>query len=349
MTNRPDPNDPQTGGQVPYQPQGQTQQPQQYQAPQQPYAQQVQYQAPQQPQQPYPGQYQPYPGGPNFSQKPRRPGWVIPLIVVAVVAVILCAVLFGVLLGRGSTYGPDTRSEPAASSALPSEAPASEPVPTEPPAETSSAKEPDPAPPAQNWSVGACLEEAIDQIEDQAQFVEDYTFEPLGCLDDFDGDGYQDFLASYETEARNGTRCVSYCVYTFREDGPRLVIDGVLYQAVGGNGGSVGISKGKDGSAYLTRFTKEADGSSVHNDYEYIPFWDLGVTEDNLYRMESQWDVITPEQGNYFLSGRKVDQETFNVSRGNYEEWYSLNILVGHGNGEVNGVDFETLEQWYGD
>lgn len=521
MTNRPDQNNPQTGGQTPYQPpQGQYQapwQPQgQYQAPQQPQGQyqvpqqpQGQYQAPQPPQgqyqvpQPPQGQYQQYPAAPGFRQKPQRPGWVIPLIVVAAVAVILCAVLIGMLLGRGNTYGPDTRSEPEASSEISSkEAPTPAPA-AEPDADdllgdggfddgisdsyglyldygdaelswengelavhingwgiepnsvqvyrqdfelqagsayrlefdvrSTVAREmeysiqenggdwlvlsqeeteigetvkhvqmdftPDrtvsgqislnlgvvnSAPDAfeehwvyldnvrlictgkgaaghhteenhfgqsaeTGWSVGDCVEDVIDKIEDQAQFVKNYDFEPLGCVDDFDGDGNQDFLASYETEAKNGTRCVSYCVYTFREDGPQLVADGVLYQAVGGNGGSVGISKGKDGSAYLTRFTKEADGSSVHNYYEYLPFWDLGVTEDNLYCMESQWDIITPEQGNYFLGGRKVEKEAFEVARGNYQECYSLNLVIGHGNGEGNGVDFETLKQWYDD
>lgn len=296
------------------------------------------------PQQPYPGQQPQYPVVPPFQQKPQRPGWVIPLIVVATVSLIACAVLVGILFGQRLAYGIGTRQEKVESSEIVSQKGA---------ASTASAYQPEESrseqPAETSRSVGDCLNETIGWIEDQAQYVKNYDFEPLGCVDDFDGDGYQDFLAVYQNQARNGTRYVGYCVYTFREDGPKLLCDGVLYQEVGGNGGSLGISKGKDGTAYLTRFTKEPDGDGPHNFYEFIPFWDLGVTENNIYRMESRWNVDAPEQGTYLLDGRKVDQETFNVARGNYEEWYSIDIVAGHGNSEKNGVDFDTLKQWYGD
>lgn len=305
-------------------------------------------QSPQQPypgQQSYPGQQPRYPVVPPFQQKPQRPGWVIPLIVVVTVSLIACAVLVGMLFGQRLTYDIGTRPEKAESSEpVYQKGEASVPAPAYQQEESRSEQ-----PAGTSRSVGDCLDEAIDWIEDDAQFVKNYEYEPLGCVDDFDGDGYQDFLAVYQNQARNGTRYVGYCVFTFREDGPKLLCDGVLYQEVGGNGGSLGISRGKDGTAYLARFTSEPNGDGPHNFYEFIPFWDLGVTENNIYRMESQWSVDAPEQGTYLLDGRKVDQEAFNVARGNYEEWYSINIVAGHGSSEKNGVDFDTLKQWYGD
>lgn len=304
-------------------------------------------------QQPYPGQQypNPQPGFPGQPLKPKRPAWLIPLIVVAVVGVVLSAVLVGVLIGGGMSgrtenVGMTVTLAPSSSASAPEEKPTPVPAPTEAPAEPFSQ-----VPAAgsdDDWHVPG-LGEAIDWIEGLPQYNASPAFEPLGCVADFDDDGCQDFLAVYEAIAGNGTYYVAYCVYTLPEDGPKLLTDGVLYQEVGGNGGSLGIAKGKDGSAYLTRFTKEADGSSIHNYYEYIPFWDLGVTENNIYRMESQWDVNTPEQGNYILGGNRVDQEAFDVARGNYMEYYSVNIAVGPGNSDMNGVDFDTLRQWYCD
>lgn len=279
---------------------------------------------------------------PGFPQRPKRPPWVIPLIVVAVVGVLLSAVLIGVLIGGGTSRQPNTELLQASSAV----ASVQEKVPTPVPDSTEAPSEPSSQPAPQS---GSGVGKVIDWIEGLPQYLADSSFEPLGCVADFDDDGCQDFLAVYEAVAKNGTYYVAYCVYTLPEEGPKLLTDGILYQEVGGNGGSLGIAKGKDDSAYLTRFTKEADGSSIHNYYEYIPFWDLGVTENNIYRMESQWDINTPEQGNYILGGNKVDRDTFEVARGNYMEYYSVNIAVGPGNSDMNGVDFDTLRQWYGD
>lgn len=311
----------------------------------------------QQPQ--YPGQYPQYPGGqPGFQGRPQRPGWLVPLIVVAVVGVVLSAVLIGVLIGGGMSRGPVSEEAPAAPSSAVRSVPEEEPTPAPDSTEAPAASAEVPAEPSSQaapaksgkvWSEGECLDEAIDWIEDSQQFIEDYAFEPLGCVDDFDGDGYRDFLAVYQAQAGNGMIYAAYCAFTFLEDGPKLLKDGVLYQEVGGNGGSLGIAKGRDGSIYLTRFTREPDGDGPHNFYEY-ELWDsLGETGENIYRMESQWNVDYPEKGTYLLGGKKVDKAAFEASRENYEEMYSIDIVQGHGNSEMNGVDFDTLEKWYGD
>lgn len=334
----------------------QPQRPQQSPQPQQP-QQPQQYRQPQQgqyppPQQPYPGQYPQYPGQPGFPQRPRQPAWVVVLIVVAVVAVVISAVLGGILIGgrlANRSEADPVSGDPFLSesweSALESEPQPSLPERADPPAESL----PAPALPDDGGLVGECLDEAIDWIEDFPTFVKDYEWEPLGCVADFDDDGYQDFLAVYQCQAGNGTRYVGYGVFTFREDGPQLLLDGVLYQEVGGNSGSLGIATGKDGTVYLTRFTKKPDGDGPHNFYEYIPWDNLGVTEDNIFRMESQWSVEDPERGTYLLGERKVDRETFEASRSNYVEYYSLDIMSGPGNSDMNGVDFDTLKQWYGE
>ncbi len=281
------------------------------------------------------------------------------MIVVAVVSLLLCAVLIGVLIGGGGNRPQSSSpSAPGAvSSAASRQTPTSAPessvsaesstlTPSSAPAPASNAA---PLVPGKVWSLGDCLDEAIDWIEDSRQFVKRYDFEPLGCLSDFDGDGCEDFLAAYEAEAANGTRYVAYCVFTFLEDGPSLLKDGVLYQEVGGNGGSVGIAKGKDGTIYLTRFTRTPDGNGPHNFYEYEPWDTLGSFESNIFCMESQWNVESPEKGTYLLGSQKVDQSAFESSRANYEDLYLIDLVAGHGNSEANGVDFDTLEAWYDD
>lgn len=328
---------------------------------QQPY--QPQNQQPQQPQQPYQSQYPQYPagpqsGGPGFPQKPQRPGWVIPLIVVAAVGVVLSALLGGILIGGNltarseetevSASGAVTEVQPALpqESALPTEKPipTEEPAPTEAPVPTEAPKL------GPRFSVGECLDEALDWIEDSPSFVKNYVFEPLGCVDDFDGDGSQDLLAAFQTKAEDGTQEVSYALFTLLEDGPELLDDGVLYQEVGGNGGSVGIAQGKDGTVYLTRFTKQPDGDTMNNLYAYIPWDSLGeFGEPNSYYMEARWPVGEEEKGTYILGGTKVDKDSFEKSREKYTTLYELNIVAGHGNGLVNGADFDTLEKWYGD
>ncbi len=324
----------------------------------------------QQPQQPYQNQYQQYPngpqpggpqtggpqtGGPGYPP-PKRPGWVIPLIVVAVVGVALSALLGGILIGGHLTAQPErtvvSASEAIADSqpAVPQEsaAPAAESVPVEAPLPTQA---PAPTPkPAPAFFVGECLDEAIDWIEDSPTYVENYTFEPLGCVDDFDGDGNQDFLAAYEIKAANGTWCVSYALFTFLEDGPKLLDDGILYQEVGGNGGSVGIAEGKDGAVYLTRLAKQPEGDRMNNQYSYIPWDSVGTADEaNSYYMEARWTVGEEERGAYILGDSKVDRDQFEKSRENYTVLYELNIVAGHGNGLVNGADFDSLERWYGD
>lgn len=321
------------------------------------------YQPPNQPpQQPQQGQYQQYPGGPpfggpGFPQKPQRPGWVIPLVIVAVVAVVLCGVLGGILIGQRLVLDSGSVEQVSASSAIaetkatpepaPTEAPTPEPAPTEAPT-------PEPAPtqkPEHTWiSVGECLDDAIDWIEDSPNYVENYTFEPLGCVDDFDGDGNQDFLAEYETKAANGAWCVSYALFTLTADGPKLLDDGILYQEVGGNGGSVGIAKGKDGAVYLTRFVKQPNGENMNNQYAYIPWNSVGTADEaNSFSLEASWTVGEEESGSYTFDGSKVDRDKFEKSRGNYTMLYELNIAVGHGSGEAGGADFDTLEKWYDD
>lgn len=324
----------------------------------------------QQPQQPYQNQYQQYPGGPQTGgpqtggpqtggpgyPPPKKPGWLIPLIVVAVVGVALSALLGGILIGGNLVARPETivvsASEAVADSwqAAPQEsaAPTDEPAPTEEPLP---AQAPAPTPkPAPAFSVGECLDEAIDWIEDGPTYVENYTFEPLGCVDDFDGDGNQDFLAAYETQAANGTWCVSYVLFTFLEDGPKLLDDGILYQEVGGNGGSVGIAEGKDGAVYLTRFVKQPEGDRMNNQYAYIPWDSVGTADEaNSYYMEARWTAGEEEAGTYILGDSKVDRDRFEKSRGNYTVLYELNIVAGHGNGLVNGADFDSLENWYDD
>ncbi len=332
------------------------------------------YQPPnQQPQQPYPNQYPQFPstpqpgapqtGGPGFPQKPQRPGWVVPLVIVAVVGVVLSALLGGILIGGNLS----ARTEQTAASAsevlsenrsvLPQESarPTQEPLPAEEPLLPTEAPAPTEAPtraPQLHAAVGIgeCLDEAIDWIEDSSNFVEKYQFEPLGCVDDFDGDGNQDFLAAYETQAANGTWCVSYALFTFLEKGPKLLDDGVLYQEVGGNGGSVGIAQGKDGAVYLTRFTKQATGDTVNNQYVYVPWDSVGTADEaNSYYMEASWNVDNADGGAYILGDTKVDRDRFEASRGNYTVLYELNIVLGHGNGEINGADFDALEKWYDD
>ncbi len=310
----------------------------------------------QQSQQPYQSQYQQYSNGPQTGgpgyPPPKRPGWVVPLIVVAVVGVALSALLGGILIGSNLAAQPEetvvSASEmPAVSqkSDASTDEPASEetPLPTKAPASTEK-------PTRQKISVGECLDEAIDWIEDSSTYVENYTFEPLGCVDDFDGDGNQDFLAAFETRAKNGTYGVSYALFTFLEDGPKLLDDGILYQEVGGNSGSVGIVEGKDGAVYLTRFVKQSSGDAMNNQYSYIPWDSVGTADEaNSYYMEARWTVGAEESGTYVLGDTKVDRDTFEQSRENYTTLYELNIVAGHGNGLVNGADFDTLEMWYDD
>ncbi len=301
----------------------------------------------QQPQGQYRPEQWPNPQNPGFPAKTKQPKWVVLLIVVAAVSLLLCAVLIGVLIGgRGNAPQPVPQTAPEAAG---SKAPASVPELIDPSESFSSEAPPAPPQPAGEWSLGDCVEEAIDWIEDSKQFVKRYDFEPLGCVADFDMDGCQDFLAAYEAEAANGTRYVAYCVFTFLEDGPSLLKDGVLYQEVGGNGGSVGIAKGKDGTIYLTRFTRTPDGNGPHNFYEYEPWDTLGSFESNIFCMESQWDVESPEKGTYLLGSQKVDQSAFESSRKNYEDLYLIDLVAGHGNGDAGGVDFDTLEKWYDD
>ncbi len=316
----------------------------------------------QQAQQPYQSQYQQYPGGPPPGgpgyPPPKRPGWVIPLIVVAVVAIVLSALLGGILIGGILSARPEktevvSSSEAIASKpALPQESdlPTREPAPTTEPPPPTEAPAPAQKPAHAGIGVGECLDEALDWIEDSPNYVENYTFEPLGCVDDFDGDGNQELLAMFETKARNGTWGVSYALFTLLEDGPKLLDDGILYQEVGGNGGSVGIAKGKDGAVYLTRFVKQPEGDTMNNQYSYIPWDSVGTPDEaNSYYMEARWTVGEEENGAYILGDTKVDRDKFEKTRGNYTVLYELNIVLGHGNGEQNGADFDTLEKWYDD
>lgn len=330
------------------------------------------YQPPnQQPQQPYQNQYPQYPaapqsaapqpggpqtGGPGYPP-PKRPGWVVPLIVVAVAGVVLSALLAGILIGGNlsaqpektvvcvSETLPDSRPAAPQESALPAQepAPTKKPLPTQEPAPTK-------APARAGMSLGECLDEAMDWIKDGATYVENYQFEPLGCVDDFDGDGNQEFLALFQTRAKNGTQTASYALFTLLSDGPKLLDDGILYQEAGGNGGSVGIAKGKDGAVYLTRFTKQPAGDTMNNQYAYIPWGSVGTADEaNSYYMEARWTVGEEESGTYILGDSRVDRDNFEKSRGNYTVLYELNIVAGHGNGLENGADFDTLEKWYDD
>ncbi len=327
------------------------QQPQQLQQSQQPYQNQIPNQY-----QPQPGA--PQPGGPGFPQKPQRPGWVVPLVIVAVVGVVLSALLGGILIGGNlntRSGQPETvsSSEMVISSqpSLPQETVSSAPesVPASEP--SSSAQTPEIIQgPGPVLSFGNSLDDAIDWIEDSATFAENYTFEPLGCVDDFDGDGNQDFLAAYETKAANGTWSVSYALFALLEDEPKLLDDGILYQEVGGNSGSVGIAKGKDGAVYLVRCVKQATGDTMNTQYVYIPWDSVGTADEaNSYCMEARWNVDDPDGGTYLLGDTKVDRDRFETSRENYTVLYELNIVAGHGNGLENGADFDTLEKWYGD
>lgn len=318
----------------------------------------------QQPQQPYQSQYQQYPGGPQTGgpqtggpqtggpgyPPPQKPGWVVPLIVVAVAAVVLCGVLGGILIGQRLSADSGSMETVVTPEPAPTEAPTPEPAPTEAPTPEPASTEAPTSQPANTGNLGECLDEALDWIEDNPTYAEDYTFEPLGCVDDFDGDGNQDFLAAFETKARNGTWGVSYVLFTFLGDGPKLLDDGILYQEAGGNGGSVGIAKGKDGAVYLTRFVKQPAGDAMNNRYSYIPWNSVGTPDEaNSYNMEARWTVGEEESGTYILGETVVDRNHFEQSRGNYTVLYELNIAVGHGNGLENGADFDSLEKWYGD
>lgn len=194
-----------------------------------------------------------------------------------------------------------------------------------------------PAVTARTWSVN----EQIDQIAAETKAVAGYTessyMPPLASATDVDNDGVWEFLEVYETKnASTGATTVRYAAWALQEGGPVLLASDALYLEVGGNGGSIGLTM-RDGTCYLIVMTDSPDGDSFHRTWRYIPWQGaaLGTGETTLTADGSYFE----DGGDYTVDGAAVSQSDFQAEQDAFGEMFHMDIVEGHGNGNVMTLD----------
>lgn len=184
--------------------------------------------------------------------------------------------------------------------------------------------------------VKGMVSDVITSIQKQSGFVKNGTWEPLAVVNDFNGDGGQEFLTIYEMKSSDDSFNIMYELWSFAGNGAAKLKSEVLYAEVGGNSGFVGIVNA-DGKRYLAIERHEPQGDQFNNYCIYFP-WEKGqdAPGDESVYLESHGTYGEEAQGRYILGDQDVDQSTFEGKQKSFSNWvYKLDILSGAGNGDV--------------
>lgn len=177
--------------------------------------------------------------------------------------------------------------------------------------------------------------EIIEKIEKTEGYTKTDYWEPLAVMEDFNGDGVEEFLAVYEVKHGN-TIDVLYEVWSLEESGAKKVKSEVLFTEVGGNNGVVGIVEA-EGKSYLAVYRYEPEAEQFNNYYIYYP-WDTQKSKlgDSVIYLECHGTYDKEEKGRYIIGDTSVEMSKFNERYEELTNWvYRLAILEGS---EGNGV-----------
>ncbi len=190
---------------------------------------------------------------------------------------------------------------------------------------------------ARTWSVNEQIDQIAAETKAVAGYYESSYMPPLASATDVDNDGVWEFLEVYETKnASTGATTVRYAAWALQEGGPVLLASDALYLEVGGNGGSIGLTM-RDGTCYFIVMTDSPDGDSFHRTWRYIP-WEgasLGSGETTLTADGTYFQ----SGGEYTVDGAAVSQSDFNAEQDAFGEMFHMDIVEGHGNGNVMTLD----------
>lgn len=171
--------------------------------------------------------------------------------------------------------------------------------------------------------------EIAEEIEGKSGYTTSAMKEPLGVVDDFNGDGIQEFLAVYEV--KNGSRIdVMYELWSLSGADAVQIESDVLFTEVGGNQGVIGIVE-SDGTVYLAIERKEPEGENFNNYYMYFP-WDAEESrlDEAAVYMESHGTYGSEEKGRYILGDTKTDKSQFDERYDDFSNWiYKIDPLSG--------------------
>lgn len=198
------------------------------------------------------------------------------------------------------------------------------------------------APAARTWSVDEQIDTIVAQTRAVSGFIVSDYMEPLGSATDVDNDGIWEFLEVYETKNdTTGATTVRYAAWALQEGGPVLLASDALFMEVGGNSGYIGIAK-RDAAYYLVVASDSPDGDSFHKTWHYIPWQGASLGSD---------ETVFTTDGSYFegggtctVDGEAVSSSDFVTAQGAFTELFHLDIVEGHGNGNVMTLD--VVDDW---
>lgn len=169
----------------------------------------------------------------------------------------------------------------------------------------------------------------IKQIESQPGFASAGSWEPLAVVDDFNGDGVQEFLCLHEM--KNGSEWVAvYELWSLGESGSKKIRFEVLYKEVGGCNGTVGVVRNNRG-VYLAVLRSEP-AAEYFNDYFIYHPWEKQESKlgDASVYIERHGKYGQEEDGKYILGDTRVGKAEYDAKYEEFNNWvYRLNIFKG--------------------
>jgi serine/threonine protein kinase len=198
--------------------------------------------------------------------------------------------------------------------------------------------------PAQEASSGGSVKDMvsgiISDIQKQSNYEKSEWWDPLGVVDDFNGDGVKEFLTVHEAKNSEGQIEVIYELWSLPDTGAVQIKSESLFIEVGGNSGTVGIVKSGN-TTYLAIERCEPEADVFNNYYTYFPWSETEskVTEDSVY-LESHGTFGEEDQGQYILGDAKVDQSEYNSRYEELSSWvYQLDLFNGADGKGVMGYE----------
>ena len=174
-------------------------------------------------------------------------------------------------------------------------------------------------------SKGDVISAIHDAVKKQSGYVDNGS--DKGVMGDWNEDGYDDLLMVYILKDDNGMFKEVFDLYTIYPDGYERLISGVTYEQVGGNSGSVGITRRReDGTIYVAVQTDGWQGEKYDAYITYYP-WRKGElypdTKDGFFYFEKHGHVddTAPDGIEYdycVVGDQKVDYDTY-LNKDNFE------------------------------
>lgn len=172
----------------------------------------------------------------------------------------------------------------------------------------------------------------IRHIKGQENYSEEDFAPSLVSVTDEDGNGCLELLALYQTNT-NGLYQVRFDVWAAQGEGTGQLATGVVFDAVGGNGGSVGLAKDASGKLWVEVRQRTMMGTSGSSTlYRFLPFNADGtdLDADGLLQLEewntyNQDDMSVADEG-WRLDGEDANKAVFMANLNQFTWVYTMDI-----------------------